>query len=79
MSCFTLSYEEVRSIILNAHKIKEFNKCSDCAGTGWENWNEEGGDPLPGRLSEFSTDREEGECATCEGVGYVDFLMYCEE
>jgi|LakMenEpi03Aug12_release.lakeMendotaPanAssembly.Ray.scaffolds.fasta_scaffold904393_2 hypothetical protein len=47
-----LSGEDIRNIILNAHKIKKFNKCSKCAGTGWENWNgETGEDVKPGRLT----------------------------
>lgn len=75
-----LSSDEIRGIILSAHKIKEFNKCSNCEGTGWENWNGEiGGDLKPGRLSEWDSVREEGQCENCEGIGYVDILMYESE
>ena len=72
-----LSGEDIRNIILNAHKIKEFNKCHRCEGTGWENWNgEDGNDVKPGRLTEYDSVRTDGECETCGGVGYIDFLMY---
>ena len=72
------SNEDIRCIIHNAHKIKEFNKCQNCNGTGFENWNgETGGDVKPGPLS--TTDgfeRDWGECERCEGIGYIDILMY---
>jgi hypothetical protein len=72
-----LSSAEIRSIILAAHKIKEFNKCAHCDGSGWENWNgETGGDVRSGRLSEYNPVRVDGECEVCGGVGYVDILMY---
>ena len=73
---FYLDSDEVRSIILNAHKIKEFNKCPDCEGTGWENWDPDGGDVKPGHIVNWDDDRDEGECEKCSGVGYVDFTMY---
>ncbi|MEY3400596.1 MAG: hypothetical protein RLZZ86_199 [Cyanobacteriota bacterium] len=66
--------EEIRSIIFNAHKIKEFNKCPLCDGIGWENWDEDGGDIKAGRTND--PDREEGQCENCNGIGYVDLLMY---
>jgi hypothetical protein len=70
---------EIRSIILNAHKIREFNKCPNCEGSGWENWNgETGGDIKPGRLIEYDSVRTDGECEKCDGIGYVDVLMYLE-
>lgn len=72
-----LSGDDVRRLILTAHKVKEFNKCTNCEGTGWENWDSEtGGDVKPGKLSEWTSIRDEGECENCEGVGYVDILMY---
>jgi hypothetical protein len=72
-----LSCEDIRSIIHNAHKIKEFNKCPNCNGTGWENWNGETGDDIkPGRLADYDSIRLDGECEKCEGVGYTDYLMY---
>ena len=73
-----LSGEDIRNIILNSHKIREFNKCPRCGGTGWENWNgETGGDIKPGRLTDYEDSvREDGECEKCDGVGYVDILMY---
>lgn len=73
-----LTAEEIRSIIFNAHKIKEFNKCQRCNGTGWENWNgETGGDVKPGHIDDDpECVRDEGECEKCGGIGYVDILMY---
>ena len=69
--------DEIRSIILTAHKIREFNKCPNCKGSGWENWNgETGGDIKAGRLSEYDSVRSEGECENCDGVGYTHILMY---
>jgi len=68
--------EEIRNIIHNAHKIKEFNKCPLCDGIGWENWDEDGGDIKPGRLTSYDQNRNEGECENCNGVGYVDLLIY---
>ena len=71
------SGEDIRSIILNAHKIKEFNKCPNCEGTGWENWDGETGDDVkPGRLNLYDSIRTDGECENCGGVGYLDVLMY---
>lgn len=73
-----LNGDEIRNIILNAHKIKEFNKCPKCEGTGWEHWNgETGSDIKPGHApydDEYVWD--EGECERCDGIGYVDVLMY---
>jgi hypothetical protein len=71
------SADELRNIIHNAHKIKEFNKCHQCNGTGWENWNSETGDDVkPGGLGDYHEDRDDGECEKCDGVGYVDLTMY---
>lgn len=61
--------EEVRYILQNAGKIKEDGRCIHCNGTGWENWNEEGEDIQFGRRS--NTDRCEGECEECQGVGFT--------
>lgn len=72
--------EEIRSIILNAHKIREFNKCPGCEGTGYQNWNNvEGNDLKPGPLSEYHEDREYAECEECDVIGYKDVTMYSEE
>lgn len=72
--------EEVRNIILNAHKIKKFNKCGRCCGTGWENWNSETGDDLsPGKIINYDGIRDDGKCEKCYGVGYTDLLMYDAE
>ena len=74
-----LNSEDIRNIILNAHKIKEFNKCHRCEGTGYVNWNgDEGNDEKPGPLSAYDEVRIDGECEHCYGVGYVDYLMYDE-
>jgi hypothetical protein len=62
-----------------AHKIKEFNKCHECNGTGFLNWNGEVGDDVkPGRLAEYDDVRIDGECEKCDGVGYLDITMYEE-
>lgn len=72
-----LDSNEIRSIILNAHKIKELNKCFKCNGTGFENWNSETGEDIkPGRLQTYSIDRDEGECEKCDGIGFIDLLIY---
>ena len=74
-----LDGEEIRSIIHNAHKIKEFNKCPNCNGSGWENWNCETGDDIrPGRLVNYDSNRMDGECEECNGVGYKNYLMYAD-
>jgi hypothetical protein len=71
--------DDIRSIILNAHKIKKDHKCHRCNGTGWENWNGETGDDIKaGRLKDYDGVRTEGECETCKGVGYVDVFLYSE-
>lgn len=73
------SSDEIRSIIHNAHKIKEFNKCHECNGTGFLNWDGEvGGDVKPGRLAEYDDIRIDGECEKCDGIGYLDITMYQE-
>lgn len=73
----TFSSDELRDIILNAHKIKKNNTCPDCRGTGGQNWNgETGGDVKPGYLTEYDDSRLDGECEKCDGVGYIDLLIY---
>jgi hypothetical protein len=73
----TFSSDELRDIILNAHKIKKNNTCPDCRGTGGQNWNcETGGDVKPGYLTEYDDLRLDGECEKCDGVGYIDLLIY---
>ena len=80
MEAFILTAEEVRSIILNAHKIKKLNKCTDCNGTGFVNWNNDTGtDKKAGKLQDYAEDREEGPCEDCSGVGYKDVTLYLEE
>lgn len=77
MGDFYFNSEEVRSIIHNAHKIKKLNKCHQCNGTGYENWNgDTGGDVKPGPLGSYDGVRCEGECENCDGLGYVDILIY---
>jgi hypothetical protein len=66
---FYLDSEEIRSILQNAGKIKKDGRCIHCNGTGYQNWNEEGGDIKPGKRN--STDRCDGECEDCEGVGFI--------
>jgi hypothetical protein len=69
--------DDVRSIILNAHKIKKDHQCKKCHATGYINWNgETGNDEKPGRLKIYDTVRIDGECEDCDGVGYVDVLIY---
>ena len=76
MTDFDIDSEEIRNIILNAHKIKEHNKCPDCNGTGIQNWDEDGGDLKPGMPSPNSDNRDWGDCENCDGIGYYDILMY---
>jgi len=72
-----LSGDDIRNIINNAHKIKKFNRCTVCKGSGGVNWNgETGRDLKPGYLTSYDGVRDDGECEKCDGVGYVDFLMY---
>lgn len=66
---------EVRAIIHNAHKIKEFNKCPLCNATGYVNWNGNTGDDLKAGKSDDKS-RDTSPCHECEGLGYVDILMY---
>jgi rubredoxin len=74
-----LSVKDVRSLILNAHKIKKDHVCHKCNGTGYENWNGETGDDIkPGRLTNFDDVRIDGECENCDGIGYVDIFIYSE-
>lgn len=65
--------EDVRNIILNSHKIKEHNKCVDCSCTGYQNWDENGNDIKPGPADKSRTT---GTCETCDGIGFVDVLIY---
>ncbi len=81
MSEYYYSSADIRSIIFNAHKIKELHKCPKCDGTGWEHWNGETGDDVkPGR-NPYSGDNvfDEGECEKCEGIGYNDVCLYSED
>jgi len=72
--------EDIRGLILNAHKIKKNHKCTKCNGTGYTNWNgETGDDEKAGRLKKYDSVRTDGECETCGGVGYVDVFLYTEE
>ncbi len=64
-----LDSEDIRYILQNAGKIKKDGKCIYCNGTGWENWDEEGEDVKPGRTTK--SDRDEGECEKCQGVGFT--------
>lgn len=79
MDAFILTSEEVRSIILNAHKIKKDHVCTSCAGTGFVNWNNvEGNDKKAGKLANYDENREDGYCEDCLGVGYKDVTLYSE-
>tara|TARA_R110002049_G_scaffold171750_1_gene338551 strand:+ start:296 stop:505 length:210 start_codon:yes stop_codon:yes gene_type:complete len=64
-----LENEDIRNLLKNAAIIKTYGKCGACNGTGWENWDGNGEDVKAGRRG--STDRAEGECEDCKGVGYV--------
>ena len=66
---FHLNSEEIRDILQNAGKTKKNGRCIHCNGTGWQNWDEEGNDVKPGHSS--NTDRCEGECEECKGVGFT--------
>ena len=80
MSDTFYSNDDIRNIIHNAHKIKEFNKCHQCNATGWENWNGETGDDVKPGLKGHDPEciRDEGECQKCDGLGYLDITMYAD-
>jgi hypothetical protein len=69
MSGQWLEAEGIRYILQNAGKIKKDGRCIECNGTGWQNWDESGGDIRPGLSND--NDRAWGECETCNGVGFV--------
>jgi hypothetical protein len=73
----TVSTDQLKSLILNAHKVKENNRCEQCLGTGYENWNENGEDIRHGQTSDPS--RANGVCQICDGIGYRDIFMYKEQ
>lgn len=70
------SAEDLRNIILNAHKIKQFNRCNQCQTTGVENWDDDGEDVKPGY---GGPERTTGVCQCCDGVGFIDITMYEDE
>lgn len=67
---------DLRNLILNAHKVREHNRCEQCLGTGHENWNEDGEDIRHGESADPT--RVNGICQVCEGIGYTDIFMYSE-
>ena len=76
MGDYVLNGEDLRHLILNAHVIKN-NVCEKCNGTAYTNWNSEtGDDERPGKLSNNVENRLDGECETCDGVGYVDIFTF---
>lgn len=72
------SEDDVRYLILNAEKIKQ-NKCSDCDGTGHQNWNDDGEDIKPGKLDSYNENRVDGPCESCQGIGYTDVFQFVNE
>lgn len=67
-----LDSEDVRYILQNAGKIKKDGRCTVCNGSGWINWNgETGTDTKPGRSDGSDLTRDEDECESCDGVGFV--------
>lgn len=56
---------EIRNAILGTG----WKACMQCESTGYENWDEDGGDVKAGSTS--NTDRCNGECGNCDGVGFV--------
>jgi len=64
-----LTNEEFRGLLKDAYKIKRDAKCSNCNGTGYENWSANGDDIKPGRTS--NPDRCDGLCEECNGLGYI--------
>ncbi len=67
----TLDSEELRFIIKNAAMIKKECKCTVCNGTGWVNWNAETGSEIKAGENYDDPERDNAECETCEGVGYI--------
>ena len=74
-----ISHEDIHYIIVNADKIKNDCLCETCKGTGYQNWNENGEDIKPGKLTEWVEDRMDGNCEVCLGVGYVDIYRFNED
>ena len=58
--------EDMRDTILGK---MPWRKCPICDGTGFENWDEDGGDVKSGRSG--NPDRTEGECENCDSLGFV--------
>lgn len=69
MGEFFLGSDEVRYLIQYAGRIKRDGKCVECDGTGYTNWDEDGGDIKYGKTDK--KDRISGECEECNGVGYI--------
>ena len=51
MKSYLLDADEIRYLILNGSSIKLMDKCDNCDGTGWENWNSDGYDIKKGKSS----------------------------
>jgi hypothetical protein len=58
--------DDMRATILGK---MSWSRCLQCGGTGWENWSENGDDIRSGLSNQ--SDRCNGECENCEGLGYV--------
>lgn len=43
--------------------------CPNCAGSGYENWDENGKDIRPGKTKDI--DRDWGKCENCNDLGFV--------
>lgn len=72
----TFTSQEIRDMLINAHKIKRQHKCYMCNGTGYVNGNEDGEDVRPGYSDKEGRNTEE--CEDCDGVGYTDLTIYTE-
>ena len=63
-----LTSEELRRIILGK---TVYRKCPNCDENGIEYWDENGENVGPAPKEEWTDNYEQGECANCDGVGYV--------
>lgn len=64
-----LSPDKIRHLLDNAYLIKRDGMCTECKGTGYLNWNEDGVDIKPGYHGDI--DRDCGYCENCNGIGYI--------
>lgn len=65
---YEFTKEELLDIIFG--KV-HYLKCPSCDNNGWEYWNENGEGVGPYPRPEWGNNYNYGECANCDGLGYV--------